>query len=150
MFFNTAECKLPNRGITAAHPQKIPFEKMIQSIAGQYKVGLSDVNSSLGQETCSQFRGEFGDDQVTFIACDVTSLTSVYILWKETTEFFKTNSIDLWVNNAGVMGEKEGWNKCIDINLFGVLNGITTVMANTPAEADQVTIRKSYVKKRPV
>ena len=115
---------------------------MIQSIAGQYRVGLSDVNSSLGQETCSQFRGEFGNDQVTFISCDVTSLTSVYILWKETTEFFKTNTIDLWVNNAGVMGEREGWNKCIDINLFGVLNGITTVMANTPAEADEVTIRK--------
>ena len=119
----------------------------MQSIAGQYKVGLSDVNSSLGQETCSQFRGEFGDDQVTFNTCDVTSLTSVYILWKETTEFFKTSSIDLWVNNAGVMGEKEGWNKCIDINLFGVLNGITTVMANTPAEADQVTIRKFSAKK---
>ena len=29
----------------------------------------------------------------------------------------------------GVMGEKEGWNKCVDINLFGVLNGITTVMS---------------------
>ena len=27
------------------------------------------------------------------------------------------------------MGEKEGWNKCVDINLFGVLNGITTVMS---------------------
>ena len=29
------------------------------------------------------------------------------------------------VNNAGVMGEKEGWRLCMDINLKGVLHGAT-------------------------
>ena len=31
--------------------------------------------------------------------------------------------LDLLVNNAGVMGEKEGWKLCLDINLNGVLLG---------------------------
>ena len=96
---------------------------------GIYKVCLSDVNMTLGQKTCDQFRSEFGDTHITFVQCDVTSMTSVYNLWKKSTEFFRTNSVDLWVNNAGVMGEKEGWNKCMDINLFGVLNGVTTMMS---------------------
>ncbi len=27
------------------------------------------------------------------------------------------------VNNAGVMGQKEGWRTCLDINLYGVVSG---------------------------
>ena len=40
-------------------------------------------------------------------------------LWSEATKFFKSDNIDLLVNNAGVMGEREGWKMCIDINLVG-------------------------------
>ena len=40
-------------------------------------------------------------------------------LWSEATKFFKSDNIDLLVNNAGVMGEREGWKLCIDINLVG-------------------------------
>ena len=44
-------------------------------------------------------------------------------LWQSATAFFQTEAVDLWVNNAGVMGEKEGWRLCMDINLTGVLHG---------------------------
>ena len=73
-------------------------------IAEIYKVCLSDVNQSLGQETCNQFRNEFGDKHVAFVHCDVTCSNSVSNLWQESTKFFKTNSVDLWVNNAGTVG----------------------------------------------
>ena len=73
-------------------------------IAEIYKVCLSDVNQSLGQETCNQFRNEFGDNHVAFVHCDVTCSNSVSNLWQESTKFFKTNSVDLWVNNAGTVG----------------------------------------------
>ena len=62
------------------------------------------------------------------MACDVTSADSVNDLWEEAVSHFSANHVDLWVNNAGVMGEREGWRKCIDINLSGVLNGINVVM----------------------
>ena len=29
------------------------------------------------------------------------------------------------VNNAGVMGEREGWKLCMEINLTGVMHGAT-------------------------
>ncbi len=32
------------------------------------------------------------------------------------------------MNNAGVMGVREGWRKCVDINLGGVLKGTMTAM----------------------
>jgi hypothetical protein len=39
----------------------------------------------------------------------------------------RTDNIDLLVNNAGVMGEREGWRKCIDINMVRSLTGIRTL-----------------------
>ena len=46
------------------------------TLTGIYKVCLSDVNMTLGQKTCDQFRSEFGDTHITFVQCDVTSTTS--------------------------------------------------------------------------
>ena len=71
---------------------------------------------------------------VFFIACDVTSLEAVETLYDQALSIFdNTESIDLWVNNAGVMGEKEGWKKCMDINLCGVLNGLHVASAKASA-----------------
>ena len=38
---------------------------------------------------------------------------------------FFFDQVYCFVNNAGVMGEKEGWRLCMDINLTGVLHGAT-------------------------
>lgn len=74
---------------------------------------------------------------MSFVVCDVTSLESVSNLWKEAVKAFKSNGVDLWVNNAGVMGEKEGWKKCMDINLVGVLNGITVAISGLEDKGGQ-------------
>ena len=102
---------------------------------GAYRVCLSDVNTKLGEKTCQDFRSQYGPQSVVFVACDVTSLEAVETLYAQAVAFFQTESIDLWVNNAGVMGEKEGWEKCLDINLSGVLNGLH--VASAKAEAAQ-------------
>ena len=100
---------------------------------------MSDVNSKLGQETLTEFRGHYGEGRVFFASCDVTSMEAVERLYAEALAFFQTESIDLWVNNAGVMGEKEGWKKCMDINLNGVLNGLA-VASEKAAATKPVTV----------
>ena len=97
------------------------------------------MNTKLGLETCEEFRRHFGESQVVFTFCDVTSLEAMEKLYAEALAFFQTESIDLWVNNAGVMGEKEGWKKCMDINLNGVLNGLH-VASEKAAPSRPVTI----------
>ena len=62
----------------------------------------------------------------------MTSMEAVTGLWQSATAFFQTEAVDLWVNNAGVMGEKEGWRKCMDINLTGVLYGIEVATGLAP------------------
>ena len=57
------------------------------------------------------------------------------------TQFFKifcTLQVSLVVNNAGVMGEREGWQTCLDINLQGVLLGCNEMFgrATDPASKD--------------
>ncbi len=41
---------------------------------------------------------------------------------------FDSPQLDVLVNNAGVMGEKEGWRRCVDVNFNGVLLGTTLAM----------------------
>lgn len=92
------------------------------------QVCLSDVNSKLGESTLEEFSTQFGENKVHFVACDVTSKEDWKKLWDEATSHFNGKQINLLVNNAGVMGEKEGWQKCIDINLMGVLHGSNLAM----------------------
>lgn len=95
---------------------------------GEFKVCLSDINEKLGKETLGLLASEFGQGNVHFVRCNVTSLEAVTHLWTETCAHFDVDNVNLLVNNAGVMGEKEGWQKCIDINLCGVLNGTTVAL----------------------
>ena len=76
-------------------------------ISGDYQVLLSDVNASLGNETCKSFGEKYGTENVAFMLCDVRSKDSVDQLWSAATSLFKESSqyVDLWVNNAGVMGK---------------------------------------------
>ena len=78
--------------------------KAISIPAGLYKVCLSDVNEKLGAETLDELRNHFGTrEDVHFTKCDVTSTASVEALYEDACRKFG-GRIDLWVNNAGVMG----------------------------------------------
>ena len=51
------------------------------NISGDYRVCLSDVNESLGTETCVSFGEKYGKENVLFVSCDVRSMDSVDQLW---------------------------------------------------------------------
>jgi len=87
-------------------------------------VCISDINVDLGKEALDELSRKFGEPSVMFEQCDVTKDASVRSLWAATELHFKAVVFCL-VNNAGVMGEKEGWRLCMDINLTGVMNGAT-------------------------
>ena len=96
------------------------FAVKLLSLGG--KVCLSDVNKTGGEDTLGELSTSYGGDRVTFVACDVTKEESVENLFSEAEQ--KLGSpVYCFVNNAGVMGEKEGWRLCMEINLTGVLHG---------------------------
>jgi len=91
------------------------------------RVCISDINENLGRQTLSELSETFGEDRVEFVGCDVTKEDSVEKLIKQAEEVFKSK-LYCFINNAGVMGEKEGWRLCLDINLTGVLHGTNLAM----------------------
>ena len=83
---------------------------------------LSDVQTELGEATRAELAEQFGTAQVVFVQCDVTDAASVERLLERAEELLDA-PLHCLVNNAGVMGEKEGWRLCLDINLRGVVHG---------------------------
>jgi NADP-dependent 3-hydroxy acid dehydrogenase YdfG len=64
------------------------------------------------------------------VGCDVTKIEDMRGLAKTAVERF--GGIDVWINNAGIMplaffsdhdAALDAWNRCIDINFRGVMNG---------------------------
>jgi len=96
-------------------------EKLLQRGA---RVCISDVKVTMGLETEEQFLREYGKQKVLFQKLDVTSESNLRSVWETTESFFKDKVFCL-VNNAGVMGEREGWKLCLDINLTAVLQAST-------------------------
>uniref|UniRef100_D3PJV4 15-hydroxyprostaglandin dehydrogenase [NAD(+)] n=1 Tax=Lepeophtheirus salmonis TaxID=72036 RepID=D3PJV4_LEPSM len=83
-------------------------------------VALSDVSEEDGHQTLKEFQEVFGKDKVIFVQCDVRSKDDFERLWKETQRIFGKN-VNVLVNNAGVNGNHAS---CLDINLYGVMNGV--------------------------
>ena len=53
----------------------------------------------------------------------------VILGWSAACDYFKVGQVDIWVNNAGVFGEKEGWERAMDINLTAVVRGSSMAIA---------------------
>ncbi|HIG69955.1 MAG: SDR family oxidoreductase [Myxococcales bacterium] len=96
------------------------------------KVMVADVNQDGLTETCSLIKAEGGI--VESLVADVTDRSQMSALADRTVE--SHGAIDVMVNNAGVMplalyedhvDAAEAWDRCIDINLKGVLHGIICV-----------------------
>lgn len=89
-----------------------------------------DVGSLSETEQAVQQAG----GQMVSVHTDVTQLSQMQILAEQATNAF--GGIDVMINNAGIMplafyadhaAAKSAWDKCIDINIKGVLNGIVAV-----------------------
>lgn len=90
-------------------------------------VCLSDVNQQVGQNAELELGSAFGQDRVKFVPCDVTRESSVEELWSKAESLL--GPVHCLVNNAGVMGEREGWKLTLDINLKGVIHGTNIAMS---------------------
>jgi len=86
-------------------------------------VCISDIKEEQGLKTLDEYSRRYGEDRICFEVCDVTKEDSVRNLWETAQQYFNKKVFCL-VNNAGVMGEKEGWRLCMDINLKGVMHGV--------------------------
>ena len=100
------------------------------------ELGASVVCSDIDERALSQLVEDLNadDSQVFGIKADVSKLKEVNSLVLETIEKF--GQVDVMINNAGIMplafyadhdSAAEAWDRCIDINIKGVLNGITAV-----------------------
>ena len=100
------------------------------------ELGASVVCSDIDERALSQLVEDLNadDSKVFGIKTDVSKLKEVNSLVLETIEKF--GQVDVMINNAGIMplafyadhdSAAEAWDRCIDINIKGVLNGITAV-----------------------
>jgi NADP-dependent 3-hydroxy acid dehydrogenase YdfG len=96
------------------------------------RVVAADVNESELHVTCTQIAAKGGSAEA--VRTDVTDLRGMRSLAKRAVDSF--GAIDVMVNNAGVMPlafyadhvvAADAWDRCIDINLKGVLHGIIAV-----------------------
>ena len=100
------------------------------------ELGASVACSDIDERALSQLvEGmEADDSRVMGVEADVSKLSEVQSLVAKTTEQF--GQVDVMINNAGIMplaffsdhlNATDAWDRCIDINIRGVLNGITAV-----------------------
>uniref|UniRef100_A0A8B8DR84 15-hydroxyprostaglandin dehydrogenase [NAD(+)] n=1 Tax=Crassostrea virginica TaxID=6565 RepID=A0A8B8DR84_CRAVI len=83
------------------------------------KVCISDVNQKVLEKTYEEFKSEFADNLISQ-PCDVTDKVQLTEVFRRTREIY--GGVDLVVNNAGIMDESL-WEKCIDVNIKGVIQG---------------------------
>lgn len=85
-----------------------------------HKVYLCDVDVKEGEKTQAELRKSYGDGNVQFQPCDVRKEQDFKAFFNGALQKF--SSVDLMVNNAGILHEKE-WRNCVDINLSGMIQG---------------------------
>jgi NAD(P)-dependent dehydrogenase (short-subunit alcohol dehydrogenase family) len=90
-------------------------------------VMLADLQIELAEEVAASIHASGG--KATAVKLDVTSFTDMADLLRETVK--QTGRLDYIFNNAGIgidgtadYHEIEDWNRIIDINLRGVVNGV--------------------------
>lgn len=83
-------------------------------------VTIADINEELGKEAEKILCSEFGDNRAFFIKTDVTNSDQFEAVFKKTLEKWK--SIDLVINNAGVLNDSQ-WEMEIAVNCSAVVRG---------------------------
>lgn len=110
------------------------FGKLIveQAAARGAKVVLGDVDAASAESAAAALREQGAEAEA--IGVDVRDLGQVQAMVACAVERF--GAVDAWVNNAGIMPlaflsdhaeAYAAWDRCIDINFKGVLNGICAV-----------------------
>ena len=99
-------------------------------------MGAKIVAGDIDQKGLTKITEDVRDrgGEIIGVATDVTDRNQMRLLAEEAVKEF--NAIDILINNAGIMplafysdhqNAEDSWERCIDINIKGVLNGITSV-----------------------
>jgi len=103
------------------------------------KVCISDVKVDVGLAALEELRSKFGKDKVFFAECDVTKAEQFVRVFDECEAYFKVKCIDLLVNNAGI-NWNFGWQKCLEVNIIGVMNGTEIALKRMKRQPNKGTI----------
>ena len=104
----------------------------IKSLELGAAVSCSDIDEKALSQLVEGLEAD--GSRVMGVKADVSKLGEVQSLVAKTTEQF--GQVDVMINNAGIMpmaffsdhlNATDAWDRCIDINIKGVLNGITAV-----------------------
>jgi NADP-dependent 3-hydroxy acid dehydrogenase YdfG len=96
------------------------------------KITCADIDGVAAEAVAASIRAAGGT--AIAVACDVREIASMRALSKAAIDAH--GGIDVMINNAGTMplafwsdhdAALEAWNRCIDINLKGMMNGISAV-----------------------
>lgn len=110
------------------------FGKLLSSKAAQQgaRIVCADINEEALQQTVDDIVSAGGTGMA--VVTDVTKAESMHNMVTRALDEY--GQVDVLVNNAGIMPlaffsdhqqASDAWNRCIDINFKGVLNGITAV-----------------------
>lgn len=103
-----------------------------RAAAAGAKVVAADINAAALEETVASIKA--GNGAATGLPADVTDLAAMQALAAHAVKTY--GAIDVMINNAGIMPlafysdhakAAPAWDKCIDINIKGVLHGILAV-----------------------
>ncbi|XP_006811600.1 15-hydroxyprostaglandin dehydrogenase [NAD(+)]-like [Saccoglossus kowalevskii] len=87
---------------------------------GAKAVSILDVKDEKAQESVTSLNSVFGGEKVIYIHCDVSNNEHMKAAFTKTKELF--GGLDIVCNNAGIIDEFN-WERCVDINLKGVIRG---------------------------
>lgn len=96
-------------------------------LSHDYQVFIFDVNPIVGNETEKELQNVYGKTKVSFTQCNVADKGSFTDAFNQTLK--KCDHISLMVNNAGIV-EEHDFEKCIAVNLCGVILGSNLAIAN--------------------
>lgn len=85
------------------------------------------------EEPLTKIKNEFPDSEIMTAIADVTDFTALKTAIQDAEYAF--GRIDVLFNNAGIMplsslseGKRDDWQRTVDVNIMGVLNGIAAVL----------------------
>lgn len=86
---------------------------------GAKSVAIIDLPTSNGENAATTLENEFGKNRANFVACDVTKAEDLEEAFKRVIDTFHT--LDILINNAGILNDKDKWEQTIDINLTALI-----------------------------
>ena len=128
------------------------FGKLVSAKAAALgaKVTCADIDEEALQKSVAEICDAGGTAQA--VPADVTSIDQMNALARAATSAY--GRVDVMLNNAGIMplalyadhqAALEKWNRCIDINFKGVLNGIVSVFDQMMAQGEGHVINVSSI-----